>query len=141
MPLPDPRPLTLASVNRMSRAEFAAALGGVFEHSQWVAGIGKVAPSSQPPVQYSRISQLLIGCSRPLRAIPGGKQMDDPAGVAVVGDHRRQLICDARAVATLGQRQRLPFVRATDRSSKGQGISSEIGGWRSLRAMPPRPGE
>jgi hypothetical protein len=29
--------LTLAAVNRMSRAEFAAALGGVFEHSQWVA--------------------------------------------------------------------------------------------------------
>jgi hypothetical protein len=37
MPLPDPRPLTLASVNRMGRAEFAAALGGVFEHSQSVA--------------------------------------------------------------------------------------------------------
>jgi hypothetical protein len=37
MPLPDSRPLTLASVNRLSRAEFAAALGGVFEHSQWVA--------------------------------------------------------------------------------------------------------
>jgi hypothetical protein len=36
MPLPDPRPLTLASVNRMGRAEFAAALGGVFEHSQSV---------------------------------------------------------------------------------------------------------
>jgi hypothetical protein len=37
MPLPDPRPLTLASVNRMGRTEFAAALGGVFEHSQSVA--------------------------------------------------------------------------------------------------------
>jgi len=37
MALPDPRPLTLARVNRMGRAEFAAALGGVFEYSQWVA--------------------------------------------------------------------------------------------------------
>jgi OHCU decarboxylase len=35
--MPQPRRLTLASVNRMGRAEFAAALGGVFEHSQSVA--------------------------------------------------------------------------------------------------------
>jgi 2-oxo-4-hydroxy-4-carboxy-5-ureidoimidazoline decarboxylase len=30
-------PLTIAEVNRMSAAEFVRALGGVFEHSPWIA--------------------------------------------------------------------------------------------------------
>jgi hypothetical protein len=33
MPLPERRPLTLASVDRLSRGEFAAAVGGLFKHS------------------------------------------------------------------------------------------------------------
>ena len=42
----DPPPLTLATVNRMDAADFAAAFGGVYEHSPWVAAC---ALAQRPP--------------------------------------------------------------------------------------------
>jgi len=73
---------------------------------------------------------------RPLRTIPRGKQMDDPAGVAVVRDQRRQLICNAEpSLRSGGERRaiRLPVKDsaylscASARSAKAKDISSDIG--------------
>ena len=38
-------PLTLSDINRLDRVRFVAALGGLFEHSPWVAtpGLGRAA--------------------------------------------------------------------------------------------------
>jgi hypothetical protein len=51
MPLPEPSPLTLASVNRLSRAEFTAALGGVFDEplaNQHFTPLRRVDPLGRP---------------------------------------------------------------------------------------------
>jgi OHCU decarboxylase len=82
MPLPDLRPLTLASVNRVSRAEFAAALGGVFEHSQWVA---EAAWPAAPFADVAALHQAMVAAVReasPERQIALIRAHPDLAGKA-----------------------------------------------------------
>lgn len=69
MPLPAPSPLTLASVNRMSRAEFAAVLGGVFEHSQWVA------EAAWPAAPFADVAALHQAMVTAVREAPPERQL------------------------------------------------------------------
>jgi 2-oxo-4-hydroxy-4-carboxy-5-ureidoimidazoline decarboxylase len=70
MPLPDPRPLTLTLVNRRRRAEFAAALGGVFEHSQSVA---EAAWPAAPFADVAALHRAMVAAVREASPEPGSR--------------------------------------------------------------------
>jgi 2-oxo-4-hydroxy-4-carboxy-5-ureidoimidazoline decarboxylase len=58
-------PLTIAEVNRMSAAEFVRALGGVFEHSPWIAERAFAArPFADVDALHAAMSDAVRGAGR-----------------------------------------------------------------------------
>jgi 2-oxo-4-hydroxy-4-carboxy-5-ureidoimidazoline decarboxylase len=136
-------PLTIAEVNRMSAAEFVRALGGVFEHSPWIAERAfAVRPFAGVDALHAAMSDAVRGAGREaqlalLRAHPelAGKEAqtgeltrDSTAEQAAAGLNALTR-AELERIAALNRRYRekfgFPFIIAVRRHAK-DGIFREF---------------
>jgi OHCU decarboxylase len=93
--------MTLQELNRIGRAEFVAALGGMFEHSPWVA---EQAFDKRP---FAGVQQLHAAMSGAVRAAPQGDQL------ALIRAHPelagREAVAGALTAESTSEQSRLGF--------------------------------
>jgi 2-oxo-4-hydroxy-4-carboxy-5-ureidoimidazoline decarboxylase len=136
-------PLTIAEVNRMSAAEFVRVLGGVFEHSPWVAERAFAArPFADLGALHAAMAEAVRGAGREaqlalLRAHPELAGKEAQAGALTRNSTAEQASAGLNAltraelerIAALNRRYRekfgFPFVIAARRHSK-DGIVREL---------------
>lgn len=136
LPLTRSMPLSLQALNRADDAGFIAALGGVFEHSPWVAA---AAASQRPFADVGMLHTAMIGA---VRALPREAQVvflcqhpelaGKEAEAGTMTDHSTQEqaglnalsraeLLELRALnADYLQRHGFPFVIAVLANTKGQ---------------------
>jgi 2-oxo-4-hydroxy-4-carboxy-5-ureidoimidazoline decarboxylase len=131
-------PLTIAEVNRMSAADFVRALGGVFEHSPWVAERAFAArPFASVGALHAALSDAVRGAGRDaqlalLRAHPELAGREARAGTLTANSTAEQASAglgalepgEMRRVAELNRRYRetfgFPFIIAVRRHTKDE---------------------
>jgi 2-oxo-4-hydroxy-4-carboxy-5-ureidoimidazoline decarboxylase len=136
-------PLTIAEVNRMSAAEFVRMLGGVFEHSPWIAERAFAArPFADLGALHAAMAETVRGAGREaqlalLRAHPELAGKEAQAGSLTRNSTAEQASAGLNAltraelerIAALNRRYRekfgFPFIIAARRHAK-DGIFREL---------------